>query len=723
MLVAVGLEPVDEFVAKAREFGLPVFAAGDSEEIAEASAAMFTGRIRGLEIARALGRDVGEMPPEWHRTAEMLKSRPGATVEGGHPRRAGRRLPGLPLRAGDPLQPVHVDLPAARHPHRGRRPHGAAGVRRRPVRRLREVRGHLPGSGRHAGGLPEGRRVCATVTIPYEFTSKSIAKGDTVTVLDTEGAMLGNVEVTRVREAKADGPLPPGARQGAARDRAGSIAGIRVQEPWVTEPGERLVPRLDDEMIVCRCERVTAGEIRGLIRAGVRDLNELKAITRAGMGACGGKTCPSLIKRLFREEGVPDSQITDFTKRPVFMEVPLGAFAGVAAESGAAGRGARRATRPTRTREACDEHRDVRCHHHRRRQRGTAHGALPGGAGRQAAGHRPVRERRPGQQQGRHRRHPRHPFLPGEDPPVPGVAPDLLDAGGDLRRQHRVGAWRLHVRGVPGRRKNGRSRTLLLIQQAAGLNIDWLGRDQMAELVPALNRDGLRGGTYSPEDGSASPMLSARAFYKRAVERGAEFRFNERVTGLIRRRGCVVGVRTDKGGYATETVINAGGAWARPIAAMGGLDVPVVPDSHEAGITEPVAPFMTPMVVDIRPTEGSKNYYFYQHKPGGVVFCITPDPPIVGTDRRETSSYLPMIARRMVGLMPKLANVKVRRTWRGLYPMTPDGSPIVGRSRELEGYIHAVGMCGQGYMLGPGVGQAADAHADAGRRPPTTRPR
>ena len=248
-------------------------------------------------------------------------------------------------------------------------------------------------------------------------------------------------------------------------------------------------------------------------------------------------------------------------------------------------------------------------------------------------------------------------------------------------------------------------KALLTIQQAAGLNIRWLSRDEMIELVPALSREGLRGGTYSPEDGSASPMLSARAFYTRAVARGAQFRFNERVTGLIRRRGCVVGVRTDKGGYATETVINAGGAWARPVAVMGGLDVPVVPDSHEAGITEPVAPFMTPMVVDIRPTEGSKNYYFYQHKPGGIVFCITPDPPIVGTDRRETSAYLPMIARRMVGLMPKLAHVKVRRTWRGLYPMTPDGSPIIGRSRQLEGYIHAVGMCGQGYMLGPGVGR------------------
>jgi sarcosine oxidase subunit beta len=245
---------------------------------------------------------------------------------------------------------------------------------------------------------------------------------------------------------------------------------------------------------------------------------------------------------------------------------------------------------------------------------------------------------------------------------------------------------------------------LLRVQQAYGLDINWLDRDDLLEVIPDLNPEDLIGGTYSPGDGSASPLLTAHAFYSRAVERGAEFRFRERVTGIIRRRGRVVGVRTDRGGYATETVINAAGPWARAVAQMAGLDVPVMPDSHEAGITEPVAHFLEPMVVDIRPAEGSKNYYFYQHQPGPVVFCITPDPPIVGTDRRETSVFLPMIARRMVNLMPKLANIKIRRTWRGLYPMTPDGSPIVGRAREVEGYIHAVGMCGQGYMLGPGVG-------------------
>ena len=85
---------------------------------------------------------------------------------------------------------------------------------------------------------------------------------------------------------------------------------------------------MEDDTIVCRCERVTAGEIRSLIRSGCRDMNEIKAVTRAGMGACGGKTCTPLVKRIFREEGVPLSEIKENVKRPLFVEVPLGVFAG-----------------------------------------------------------------------------------------------------------------------------------------------------------------------------------------------------------------------------------------------------------------------------------------------------------------------------------------------------------------------------------------------------------
>jgi sarcosine oxidase subunit beta len=246
---------------------------------------------------------------------------------------------------------------------------------------------------------------------------------------------------------------------------------------------------------------------------------------------------------------------------------------------------------------------------------------------------------------------------------------------------------------------------LLAIQHTYGLNIHWLDSDALLEAIPALNPAGLIGGTLSPDDGNASPLLTIHAFYRHARRLGADFGFNEAVTGIVVRGGRVRGVETDRGEYGAEVVINAAGPWARQTAQLAGLDVPVRPDSHEAAITEAVARFLDPMVVDIRPAAGSANYYFYQHYTGQIVFCITPSPNIWGEDTRETSAFLPMVARRMVDVMPRLKNIRVRRTWRGLYPMTPDGFPIVGWAREVEGLLHAVGMCGQGFMLGPGLGE------------------
>jgi sarcosine oxidase subunit beta len=246
---------------------------------------------------------------------------------------------------------------------------------------------------------------------------------------------------------------------------------------------------------------------------------------------------------------------------------------------------------------------------------------------------------------------------------------------------------------------------LLVVQKRYGLNIDWLDARALLGVVPDLNPDGLVGGTFSPDDGHASPLLAVHAFYSRARKLGAAFLFGEKVTGFDIAGGRVRGVRTDKGAYAAAAVVNAAGPWGAELAALAGIDVPVRPDSHEGAVTEAVARFLEPMVVDIRPAAGSANYYFYQHDTGQVIFCITPNPSIWGMDVRETSSFLPMVARRMVGLIPRLKNLRVRRTWRGLYPMTPDGFPIVGWTRELEGYMLAVGMCGQGFMLGPGLGE------------------
>jgi sarcosine oxidase subunit beta len=250
-------------------------------------------------------------------------------------------------------------------------------------------------------------------------------------------------------------------------------------------------------------------------------------------------------------------------------------------------------------------------------------------------------------------------------------------------------------------------RGILPLQQAAGLQIDWVGARDIAKLVPGIVRRDLRGGTFSPGDGQASPLLFACACERAAKRRGAEFRYGEEVTGFDTAGGRIIAVRTKQGTYPTAHVVLASGARARAVGRLLDLDIPVVPDAHEGGITAPVAQFLGPLVVDLRPGPEGKtaNFYFGQSSEGQIIFCYTPKPLFVGEDREATSEFLPVLARRMVSLIPRLRHLLVRRVWRGLYPMTPDGVIIVDRLREPEGLTLAVGMCGQGFMLGPGVGR------------------
>ena len=137
---------------------------------------------------------------------------------------------------------------------------------------------------------------------------------------------------------------------------------------------------------------------------------------------------------------------------------------------------------------------------------------------------------------------------------------------------------------------------------------------------------------------------------------------------------------------------------------MAGVAIPIEPDSHEAAITEPVQRLFHPMIVDMRARPGSANFYFYQHSTGKIIFCMTPEPAILGSHTLASSDFLPRAARRLLELMPVLQHIRVRRVWRGTYPNTPDGSPIIGEVPGLDGYLLATGMCGQGFMFGPGVG-------------------
>ena len=248
-------------------------------------------------------------------------------------------------------------------------------------------------------------------------------------------------------------------------------------------------------------------------------------------------------------------------------------------------------------------------------------------------------------------------------------------------------------------------RNLVAEQQKSGLNIEWINESDLVDRIPTINPDGLIGGTFSPQDGCASPLLCAFSFHKQAINSGVEFCFNERVEDILVSGDRIIGTRTDQGKYYSAYVINAAGGWANKLSKKIGIDLPIEADSHEAGITEPVQHLFDPMIVDIRKRPGSKNFYFYQHPTGKIIFCLTPDPPIWGTHTIATSDFMPKASRRLIEIMPILQHIRVRRVWRGIYPMTPDGSPIIGKINGLEGYILAAGMCGQGFMFGPGTGK------------------
>lgn len=324
VLIAVGLSSADEFYRSGIEGGFPVLKTGDADEIAEASSAMIGGRIIGREMAALLGSNV-TVPEEWSKKQQILKSHPGETFE---------RSFEMFGKGWKPMIHCYQEIPC--NPCTTVCPQDSIHLSRRTgtIMDLPEFAEKCIGCGFCVLICPglaitltrrSKQEGLAELVVPHEF-DHSFQPGDKVRLRDVDGADLGEGTVKAARYNKQhrtslltlEVPL----------ELATRAVGILVQDEEATRPlAEADLAYLPDNAIVCRCERVTVGELKGFIRENeVTDINQLKQ-TRLAMGACGGKTCLDLVPRVMQEVGVKREEIQAATHRPLTVEVPMKALA------------------------------------------------------------------------------------------------------------------------------------------------------------------------------------------------------------------------------------------------------------------------------------------------------------------------------------------------------------------------------------------------------------
>jgi sarcosine oxidase, subunit alpha len=325
VLVAVGLSSVNELFEEGRRLGMKVYSAGDAREIAEASAAMFSGKI----VARTILHDLGvptEVPSEWLATQQMLCAHPGPVLGSYPPPSQMSVYPILRCAQEIPCNPCTdvcitdgIAIPEGNLLGRPRLVGDCVGCLK--------CLAICPGLAitlvdkRHD---PSG--TTARVTVPWEMPEELVHSGDEVPTTGNEGEPVGVGKVLRFLSGKSLNRRRLMVLEVPIAD-AEKVAGVRIRTPEPPSVPESVAPVTDDEVVVCRCERVTKQMIVDFVRGtGSRDMNAVKAALRSGMGPCGGKTCAELTLRIFRELGVDTKAVTAPVHRPFTQEVPMKAF-------------------------------------------------------------------------------------------------------------------------------------------------------------------------------------------------------------------------------------------------------------------------------------------------------------------------------------------------------------------------------------------------------------
>ncbi len=246
------------------------------------------------------------------------------------------------------------------------------------------------------------------------------------------------------------------------------------------------------------------------------------------------------------------------------------------------------------------------------------------------------------------------------------------------------------------------------LQQSIGVPAQLLTAAEVQQRVPQLTVDDVLGATFCPTDGYSDPVGIIHALAEEARVRGVTISEHAPVEEIIVEHGRVQAVRIPQETISTPLVINATGVYAPFIARLAGInDLPVRPLRRQLLLTEPFAdlPEDVPMVVDL------VTSFHFRRRDGGVVFAL-PLPPEAEEERLNQAlapeafaltvddNFWPLLQQHARRRCPTLAHARVARTWSGLYEMTPDEEPVLGKT-EVEGFLCACGFSGHGFMHAP----------------------
>lgn len=240
------------------------------------------------------------------------------------------------------------------------------------------------------------------------------------------------------------------------------------------------------------------------------------------------------------------------------------------------------------------------------------------------------------------------------------------------------------------------------VEMQHGLDVEtaWLEPSEIADLVPQIDRAGVLAGTFNPNDGLADPSSVVQGYISAAGRLGASLRTDVEVTDILVEDGHIEGVATNQGTISTPVVVNAAGPWAGVIGEMAGLDIPVVPLRRQIVVTGPLSevPDDFPFVIEFE-----RSLYFHREGEGILTGMSNPhETPSFdqSVDKDWELTHLEAAIERL----PLLQRAGLANRWAGLYEVSPDAHPILGRVPELEGFFCINGFSGHGFMHGPVCG-------------------